>query len=174
MMNYFLVGWYADHLDHFYLPSWEMLLSLIAVFVILSNIALAVIRYRTGQMTFVAALWLNIKWFPFITTFFGGLSFHVGQALLAHLFKYNMVWGATAKEKEDSNFFREVPRIFRTYPSMYALIFATAGAMIYLANWAPHGWEITEFTLIVPLAMSLGFHALAPFVLNPSLMVFNY
>jgi hypothetical protein len=85
-----------------------------------------------------------------------------------------MQWGATSKEKEDSNFFREIPRIFKTFPSMYVTVFLMAGGMIYLANWAPHGWEITDYTVIIPLAINVGCHALAPFVLNPSLMVFNY
>lgn len=55
---------------------------------------------------------------------------------------------------------------------VFAIIF-TAG-MIYLSHWAPRGWEVTDFTAIVPMAVVLGSHALTPFVLNPSLMVFNY
>lgn len=46
--------------------------------------------------------------------------------------------------------------------------------MIYLSHWAPRGWDITDFTAIVPMAVVLGSHALAPFVLNPSLMIFDY
>ena len=42
--------------------------------------------------------------------FFGGLSIHLSQALLAHLFSYNITWGATKKEVERSNFFvRQLP-----------------------------------------------------------------
>jgi hypothetical protein len=45
----------------------------------------------------------------------GGLSVHLSQALLAHLFSYNITWGATKKEVERSNFFIEVPRILRRF-----------------------------------------------------------
>ena len=37
--------------------------------------------------------------FNFLTSwfFFGGLSIHLTTAILAHLFSYNMTWGATKK-----------------------------------------------------------------------------
>ena len=106
--------------------------------------------------------------------FFGGLSFHVSLALLAHLFHIDMQWGATSKEKVDSNFFQEVPRIFATFKYMYLFVVLICGAMIYLSLFAPPGWEITDFTCIVPMVVVVGSHALTPLALNPSLMVFNY
>jgi hypothetical protein len=45
--------------------------------------------------------------------FFGGLSIPLSQAILAHLFSYNITWSATKKEVERSNFFKEVPRILK-------------------------------------------------------------
>lgn len=45
--------------------------------------------------------------------FFGGLSIPLSQAILAHLFSYNITWTATKKEVERSNFFKEVPRILK-------------------------------------------------------------
>lgn len=45
--------------------------------------------------------------------FFGGLSIPVTQAILAHLFSYNIQWSATVKEVERSNFFKEIPKIAR-------------------------------------------------------------
>lgn len=47
--------------------------------------------------------------------FFGGLSIPVTQAILAHLFSYNIQWSATIKEVERSNFFKEIPKIARRY-----------------------------------------------------------
>jgi hypothetical protein len=35
------------------------------------------------------ALLLYMKWVPFFIVFFGGMSYHVSTALLAHLFGYN-------------------------------------------------------------------------------------
>jgi len=85
-----------------------------------------------------------------------------------------MQWGATSKEKENSNFFKELPKIFKNFKWMYLFIVAIVGGMIYLGCFAPRGWDINGATAIVPLAVTLGSHALVPFVLNPSLMIFSY
>lgn len=47
---------------------------------------------------------------------FGGMSLHISQALLCHMFSINMQWGATSKEVENTNFFEEVSQSsFRTF-----------------------------------------------------------
>lgn len=115
VLNYFLVGWFDESLDHFYLPSWKVFVSLLVVFNLVGGIALAVIRYRTGERSLLGSLVENFKWTPMMAIFFGGLSFHVSLALLAHLFHVDMQWGATSKEKENSNFFQEVPKILKTF-----------------------------------------------------------
>ena len=45
--------------------------------------------------------------------FFGGLSIPLSQAILAHVFSYNITWSATVKEVERSNFFKEIPKIIK-------------------------------------------------------------
>ncbi|KAM3504425.1 hypothetical protein MY11210_008355 [Beauveria gryllotalpidicola] len=173
-LNYFLIGWIRTELATAYLTSWNVFLALIVVFNGAGPIALAVLRYRTGERGLVGALLENYKWMPLMTCFFGGISYHITLALLAHLFHVDMQWGSTSKEKVDSNFFQEVPRIFKTFWTMYVFIALMVGAMIYLGVFAPPDWAITDFSAIVPLALNLSFHALVPFVLNPSLMVFAY
>lgn len=173
-LNYFLVGWFRDDLATCYLTSWNVFLSLVVVFNASGPISLAVVRYRTGEKPLLKALWENWKWMPMMTVFFGGISFHISNALLAHLLHIDMQWGSTSKEKEDSNFFQEMPRIFKTFKYMYLLLLSLVGAMVYLGFFAPADWAITDFTVIIPLALNVGMHALVPLVLNPSLMVFNY
>ncbi|KAF4985431.1 hypothetical protein FDECE_16561, partial [Fusarium decemcellulare] len=163
LLNYFLVGWFRDELSKCYLTSWQVLMSLIVIFNILGHVALALLRYRTVVAADDVLLWI-----------FGGIAFHISLALLAHLFHIDMQWGATSKEKEDSNFFQEIPKIFNTFKWMYLFIVAVIGGMIYLSCFADLDWEIKDFTAIVPLSLNLAFHALVPLVLNPSLMVFNY
>ncbi|EQL03458.1 hypothetical protein OCS_00843 [Ophiocordyceps sinensis CO18] len=174
MMNYFIVGWFRDNLASCYLTSWNVFLSLVVVFNAASPVALAIFRYRTGERSLLGSLVENYKWTPMMTVFFGGISYHTSIALLAHLLNIDMQWGATAKEKEDSNFFQEMPRIFKTFKYMYLTIFLVVGAMVYLGAFAPPDWAISDFSVVIPLAINLGFHALVPLVLNPSLMVFNY
>lgn len=71
-----------------------------------------------------------------MTIFFGGISFHVSLALLAYLLHIDMQWGATSKEKENSTFFEEVPRILKTFKWLYLFLLVLTGGMIYLGNFA--------------------------------------
>lgn len=151
-----------------------MLLFVVLVFGLLGNVCLALLRYRLGEKGLWASLLQNFKWMPMFAIFFGGLPFHLNLAILAHMFGINMQWGSTAKEVESSNFFKEVPKIAKSFKWMYLILTLLVGAMVYLGCFAPRGWEITEYIAIVPLAITLGCHFLVPLVLNPSIMVFNY
>lgn len=106
--------------------------------------------------------------------FFSGLAFHLNCAILSYLFSIDRQWGATAKEKENSNFFKEIPKIFKRFMVMYGFIVVIVGGMIYLGIFAPRGWEIKELTAVFPLAYMVASHALVPFLLNPSIMIFSY
>jgi hypothetical protein len=100
VLNYFLIGWFNGSLDKFYLESWRVFVTLTVVFALVSNITLALLRYRLGEKGFMASLFENFKWMPLFFIFFGGLSFHLNLAILSHMFSINMEWGATAKELE--------------------------------------------------------------------------
>ena len=112
-VNYFLIGWYNGYLDKYYIDSWQVWFSIIIVFNGLGNIALAVMRYRVGERNILYALFENFKWTFLLAIFLGGLSLHVSQALLAHMFEIDMTWGATSKEAEFSNFFIEIPKVLK-------------------------------------------------------------
>lgn len=114
--NYFAVGWWNGYLDKYYVDSWKVWFSIIIVFNGLGNIALAVMRYRIGERKLLFAFYENFKWTIMFAIFLGGLSLHVSQALLAHMFEINMTWGATSKEAEFSNFFIEVPKGMLIHP----------------------------------------------------------
>jgi hypothetical protein len=149
-------------------------LTVVIVFNGLSNVCFAIMRYRLGEASLLGAFFENMKWLPFFLIFFGGVSFHVLLALCAHMFSIDMNWGATAKEKDNSNFFAELPKIGKRFKWMYLFMFIMIGGMIYLGKFAPHGWEIDGLTAIMPWATTLVFHCLLPIMLNPSLTVFNY
>lgn len=156
------------------MQSWNIFLSVILVFNVLTNICLAVIRYRLEEKGLWASLVENFKWMPMFAIFFGGLSFHLNLAILAHMFSIDMQWGATNKEKTVTNFFQEMPKIFKSFKWLYMILVLLTGAMIYFGCFAPTGWRITEIVAVVPLAVMIGSHYLFPIVLNPGLMVFNY
>ena len=93
--------------------------------------------------------------------FFGGLSIHLSIALLAHLFSYNISWGATKKEVERSNFFLEVPKIWRRFRVALVMCIVMAAAMIVLStgmNVVPVGWQIDtlDWAIVLPMAYVIG------------------
>lgn len=113
-VNYFLMGWFNGYLDKYYVDSWQVWFSILIVFNGLGNVALAVMRYRVGERGLLYAIYENFKWTFLLAIFLGGLSLHVSQAILAHMFEINMTWGATSKEAEFSNFFIEVPKVLKS------------------------------------------------------------
>lgn len=93
--------------------------------------------------------------FVFSFFFFGGLSIHLTQALLAHLLSYNMTWGATKKEVERSNFFKEVPKILERFRVAFVLCIITAIGMVILSTpLVPLGWRVdsSNWAILFPLA----------------------
>ena len=140
------------------------------------------LEYRLGSRPLLDAVIENLTWIPFLyvrpprlrspprlnchgsanTTpahlsffFFGGLSIHLSQALLAHMFSYNITWGATKKEVERSNFWQEVPKIVTRFRVSLIISFIMSIVMIVLTTEiVPIGWRIFgwDWAVIVPLA----------------------
>jgi hypothetical protein len=73
--NYFLTGWFADLLDHSYLPSWDMLCGTLFIFLIVSPIAFAWYRHRLGEKMFFWALLEAFTWMPFFCMFYFPVTF---------------------------------------------------------------------------------------------------
>ncbi|KAK6068616.1 hypothetical protein SCUP515_09468 [Seiridium cupressi] len=175
-VNYFVMGWYNGYLDKYYVDSWQVWFSIIIVFNGLGNIALAVMRYRVGERSLLGAVWENFKWTFMLAIFLGGLSLHVSQALLAHMFEIDMTWGATSKEAEFSNFFIEVPKVLKKFKfsMLFSLIFIVGMIILAVAPFVPYDWRITDFVAILPMATVATSHFLLPLALNPALMTFSW
>jgi len=90
--NYFAIGWFNGYLDKYYIDSWKVWFSIVIVFNGLGNFALATMRYRIGERSWFGSLMENFKWTLMFAIFLGGLSLHVSQALLSHMFEINMTW----------------------------------------------------------------------------------
>ncbi|KAJ3117283.1 hypothetical protein HDU96_007322 [Phlyctochytrium bullatum] len=174
LLNYFLIGYWDDEVDAYYLPSFDVLVTTISVFTVLSNLSFAVFRHRLKEKNFFLALLENVCWMPFFAVFFSGLSFHVSLALVSHLIGYNMTWGTTAKELESSNFFKEVPKVLSGYKRMYIIFLALVAMLPIMTYVPPLEWTISGVTLIVPAVLVFAGHLLLPVALNPSLMTFSF
>ncbi|KAK7203186.1 putative glycosyltransferase family 2 protein [Myxozyma melibiosi] len=173
-LNYFLIGWLEFELDQIYLSSFNNFLSLVVVFSGASPIVNALVRYRTKETTFFKALVENVMYGFMMMIFLGGLPWHLNLAFLSHIFGFNMQWGATAKELESSNFFREFPKIVRGFKYMYIVLFGLVAGMLALAYGVPWNWRITGFYPSLPLGWAIASHILTPIVLNPQLMTFSF
>ncbi|KAK1244609.1 hypothetical protein MKX07_003408 [Trichoderma sp. CBMAI-0711] len=175
-VNYFVMGWFNGYLDKYYVDSWQVWFSIIIVFNGLGNIALAVMRYRVGERGLLYALFENFMWTLMLAIFLGGLSLHVSQALLAHMFEINMTWGATSKEAEFSNFFIEVPKVLKKFKfsMLFSLIFIAGMIILAQAPFVPFDWRIKDFVAILPMATVAASHFLLPLALNPALMTFSW
>ncbi|KAI0919925.1 hypothetical protein AcV5_001863 [Taiwanofungus camphoratus] len=175
-MNYFLLGWNIT-VDGYYEHSFEIWLAVTVVFPGAGNLGFTLLGYRLGQRSLFDSLVENLTWVPFFFFFFGGLSIHLSQALLAHLFSYNISWGATKKEVERSNFWLEVPKILkRFWLALVLSILLCVVMIIFTTGLIPEGWRISswDWAVIFPLAIVAGCHILYPIVLNPWLMIFSY
>ena len=79
----------------------------------------------------------------------------------------NMVWGATSKEKEFSNFFIEVPKVLKRFK--FSILFAIVGivGMVVLAtaDFVPWDWRIRDFTAILPMVRLCIHNSLTPLTL---------
>ncbi|KAL7277979.1 hypothetical protein ACG7TL_007932 [Trametes sanguinea] len=176
VLNYFLLGWNIK-VDGFYEHSFEIWLACTVVFPGAGNLGFTLLEYRLGQRNIFDSLIENVTWIPFFFFFFGGLSIHLSQALLAHLFSYNITWGATKKEVERSNFWLEVPKILKRFWLSLVISLACCAIMIILTTEAvPVGWRIFswDWAVILPLAIVAGCHIAYPIVLNPWFMIFSY
>ncbi|KAJ7186447.1 glycosyl transferase family group 2-domain-containing protein [Mycena filopes] len=176
LMNYLLLGFALD-VDGFYMHSFEIWLACMVVFPGAGNLGYTILEYRLGHRSILSALVENSTWVPFFFFFFGGLSIHLTTALLAHMFSYNMTWGATVKEVERSNFWIEVPRIWQRFRLAFCVCFLLIAMMIvFSTSVVTPAWQIpgTSWSVILPLAIVAGGHILFPIVLNPWLMIFSY
>jgi hypothetical protein len=174
LLNYFLTGWLNGGLDHYYIDSFKVYFSIVVVFSALGNLALAALRYRTGEKNLLAALIENLKWIPLMAVFLGGISFHVSQALISHFFSIDMTWGATSKEAENITFFEEIPRVVKRFKWTFGFCFCLAALMVLMATVVPWMWRIDIFIAIFPLSIVVGSHFMLPIVLNPNLMLFTW
>lgn len=174
LLNYFIIGWFNGYYDHYYTSSFEIYFGIIVVFNALGNVALGVLRYRTEEKNLIPAWFECFMWVPMMTCFLGGLSLHVSQAILCHMFSIDMSWGATAKEAENISFFEEIPRVLKRFKYTFVFCIACIALLICGAYVFPPLWQVKTFVAIWPLCTIVGCHLLLPIALNPNLMLFTW
>ncbi|KXT09585.1 hypothetical protein AC579_8611 [Pseudocercospora musae] len=172
--NYFLTGWFNGALDHYYIDSFKIYFAIIIIFSGLGNLSLAVLRYRLGEGSIIRNIFENFSWVPLLMIFLGGVSLHVSQAILSHLFSVDMNWGATSKEAENTTFFKEIPKVIKKFKGTFVFVFGATAMIVVLACFTPYFWKIDSFIAIYPLGTVIVGHFLLPVALNPGLMRFTW
>ncbi|KAJ7634171.1 glycosyl transferase family group 2-domain-containing protein [Mycena polygramma] len=177
VLNYVLLG-FEFPVDGFYIPSFEIWLACTTVFFGTGTVGYTLLEYRLGHKELIRGFLINLMWIPSCAFFFfGGLGIPVSQAILAHLFSYNISWSATIKEVQRSNFFKEIPKILkRFWFPLLVSICIIAGMIVCSTTIVPLEWRVTgaSWGVIFPLSIVASCHILFPIVLNPWLMVFSY
>ncbi|KAL7424393.1 hypothetical protein Q5752_000075 [Cryptotrichosporon argae] len=172
--NYFLVG-FAIPLDGYYLSSWDVTLVCIVLFVGLCNVSFIALRYRLKLPGFSTMAWDQIKWIPFFSIFFTGMSMPIAAALVSHLVGYNMQWSTTVKTVQRSNFFLQLPIIWRRFWPQLVFFSAVVIMVIFTSSsLMPVQWRVHNIEVFVPMAITAGSHLLWPFALNPWFLSFSF
>ncbi|KAF5554620.1 hypothetical protein FMEXI_1902 [Fusarium mexicanum] len=159
--NYIIIGLFPDKLDHLYMPSWGIWLSLVVVFNGLGSIAFSMVRHQLKEEVFWKALLEAIKWLPFLIIFFGGISLNCAKALICHACSINIEWASTAKEPGPSGFFIGLDKMIASFKYTWIICVLIAAMMIYFAVGAPWGYTITPgphstaMVAIIPLAIQI-------------------
>ncbi|KAI9835223.1 MAG: hypothetical protein M1837_003884 [Sclerophora amabilis] len=177
LANFVIIGLLQGSalLSSYYVDSFTLYFSLIIVFSAFGNVALAILRYRTGEMGFMRGLVVNFKWLLLLSIFLGGLSLHVSQALLCHMFGINMTWGATSKELDStSTFAKEWKKLLVEFRGTFVFCFFSVAIMVVAAHFVPPLWRFNDFNAVFPLSVVVASHFLLPVVLNPGLMLLKW
>ena len=170
VINYALLG-FQFPVDNFYMHSFEIWLATTVVFIGSGTVAFTLLEYRLGYKELAWALLENLKWIPFFFFFFGGLGIPMSISILAHMLSFNITWGATVKEVQKSNFFKEVPKILKKYWFSLSISWALIAAMVILSTpLVPIGWRVegSGWGVIFPLAFAAGCHILFPVLFSTS------
>ncbi|PWN23478.1 hypothetical protein BCV69DRAFT_243467 [Microstroma glucosiphilum] len=171
-----LQAWSAPTLDHAFLQPFRVWIAVIVVFSGLGNLSYMISKYRARGISFITSLKEHVAWLFFMLVFFSGLSYHVSTALVAHLVSYNMTWGSTIKDLEDSNFFREIPAIFKKNWGMLLIsVLILGGTGVIFTDVLPIEWQgHGGFFVYWPMVLIASGHILYHMVLNPQLLRFSF
>lgn len=171
--NYFIVGYYEWGYSKVYIDAMRVFISVMVVFGCASQLAYIIGRYRIYKKS-VPHMIVEFRWSLLFTVFMGGLSWHMIVSIGCYFFSMNLQWGATAKDIDDSNFFKELPKAVKNYKFMYIICFALILGMAALAYLVPYAFQIRLLACALPLGWTVASHILSPILLNPQLMTFEW
>ncbi|CAD7697829.1 unnamed protein product [Ostreobium quekettii] len=168
LVHYFMYAW-SDYWREEVVTSLDISVTVLVIFSGVALFGVALVRYRLGTTSLVAAVWEELRHVPIMVLFFNGISMHLFSSILSHLLDIDVEFGATQKEIKQTNFFQEMGHTLYTYKWQYALngLFLCIVIGLYIA---PSPWAIRAPHSIIPIGTSIFGHMMAPILLNPVLM----
>ena len=127
----------------------------------------------------------------FFAIFFIGMSLPMSASLASHMVGYNMTWSTTVKTVEKSNFFLQLPIIWKRFWPQ--LIFFGAFAvsiwrarfdfrlnrtmqafmLVSTSQFMPVDYRVANIEVTFPMGLLVAAHLLWPFALNPWFLSFS-
>ncbi|KAM0754659.1 hypothetical protein T439DRAFT_284745 [Meredithblackwellia eburnea MCA 4105] len=156
---YVVQGLFWDEIDlnAFVLP-FSNIIGCLIFFTAGSTFGLIAARYRSQDADLLTCLKQHLCWTPFLAFFFGGLSWHVFTALVAHITHYPMTWSTTVKEVGSSTVFKEIPKLLKRFWACYLVMFSLLAAVIIMTtNLLPLNWQVHDLVIIFPACWFAGF-----------------
>lgn len=133
IVNYFVIGLFPDDVDHFYLRSWGVWVSLAVVFSGFGSVAFSMLRHKLKEAAFWLALLEAIKWLPFMFLYFGGISLNCAKAILCHFLGINIEWASTAKEMGPTGFYIGLGKMIQAFKYTWSVCLLLTGSKFSFA-----------------------------------------
>jgi len=169
-IQYFLFR-YSEYWRVSVIESLSIIISCLVVYAVLIPVSNIVVMYRMNYRQNMFKLIIHEIWYGFLLgIFFSGISFHLMEALLAHMFGINMQWSMTQKEVIKKSKFNEIINTISYLKKMY--IYYSICIIIIIIFWFIPDTDIQNRDLlsVVPLLLTSICHLLMPFILNPAIM----
>ncbi|KAJ9480047.1 Glyco_trans_2-like domain-containing protein [Pseudozyma hubeiensis] len=172
---YFVQGWLQPWLLPFFVSTFQYWIVSLVIFGASGFIGVTVARHRSGDANIFVALGQHLLWYPINLLTIVSLSFALIKASLIYLISLPISFGVTAKDDSDFHFATEAPLVLREFWQSNVLCLAIVATVSVLATSAvPLGWQITEWTTLVPILFITVTTLLSPFLLNPALIRFSF
>jgi hypothetical protein len=168
IIQYFLYR-YSDYWKANVIDSLSIIFSCLILFSGLMPIAnmfvVERLKYESNR-SLLGIIWKELKYSFFLGIFFSGLSFHLLEAILSHMFNLNMNWSTTQKEFIKNNRLNEIGRTLKYLHRMY--IFNMFWIVVIVLFWFIDIPSIQnrELMSVLPLLLSSLCHILMPILLN--------
>lgn len=148
-------------------------LQIIFLFGVISPLSGAIFQYRRGGkegLHLLPLLWEYYKYSLHFALLFGSLPIPIFESMCVYFLGLNTNFGATQKDLLSTEWTNEVK--LALYQHKNSLIICITQVIMMVVMYIFCGW--CDINGVVPMSMFCASHLMAPFLLNPRIMRFDY